>query len=189
MFLRWLVRAISKPVMPQDEAFEYLATQAVAEYLANKVEPRLDGIVFMSSQTGGMGRNVVLFNHACGVAPADLPDGTDVSISFGFPHEDDEEEESGRITVFETVPDDSGTDKSASETQKSTFDLIDAFPSVQSWDKDPYKGYEEQYCYHEPVLRLDPDSVVVLDIKGVKYKWNRRKVSRFRSAKGEESEL
>ena len=189
MFLRRLVREISKPVMPQDEVYEYLATQAVAEFLANKVEPRLDGIVFMSSQTGGVGRNVVLFNHACGVAPAEPPDGTDVSVSFGFSHEVEEEEENGEITVFETIPDDPETDKSVSETQKSTFDLIDAFPSEHLWDKDPYKGGEEQYYHDEPVLSLDPDSVVVLDIKSVKYRWNRRNVFRFRSTKGEESEF
>ena len=57
-----LAREICRPVMPQDKAFEYLPSQAVAEYLANKLDPRLDGIIFRSSQTG-CGRNVVLFNH------------------------------------------------------------------------------------------------------------------------------
>ena len=50
--------------MPSDETFDYLPTQAIAEYLATKVNPRIDGIIFSSSQTGGEGRNVVLFNHA-----------------------------------------------------------------------------------------------------------------------------
>ena len=35
-FLERLVREMSRPVMPGDEAFEYLVTQAVAEYLATK---------------------------------------------------------------------------------------------------------------------------------------------------------
>ena len=51
-FLRQLVREVSMPVMPQDEAFEYLPTQAVAEYLAQKASPPVDGIVFRSTQTG-----------------------------------------------------------------------------------------------------------------------------------------
>ena len=50
-FLRRLVREISQSVQPQDEEFEYLATQAVAEYMANKVDPLLDGILFRSTQT------------------------------------------------------------------------------------------------------------------------------------------
>ena len=38
----------------------------------------------------------------------------------------------------------------------------------------------------EPTLRLDMESVVVLDIKGVQYDRHRREVSRHRSTKGEE---
>ena len=68
-FLRRLATEISQPVMPEDETVEYLATQVVAEFLANKATPRLDGIIFRSSQTGGTGHNVVLFGHACGVTP------------------------------------------------------------------------------------------------------------------------
>ena len=70
-FLRQWAQEISRPVMPHDEAREYIPTQAVADYLANRVDPRLDGIIFRSSQTGGTGRNVVLFNRACKVAADD----------------------------------------------------------------------------------------------------------------------
>ena len=74
LFLQWLAKEISRPVMPRDEAVEYLATQAMAEYLANRPEQRLDGIVFRSSQTSGTGHNVVLFNHARRVTPHVPPD-------------------------------------------------------------------------------------------------------------------
>ena len=57
-FLREWVKEISRPVIPQEEAREYLASQVVADYLANRVEPRLDGMIFNSSQTGGTGRNL-----------------------------------------------------------------------------------------------------------------------------------
>ena len=64
-FLKGLVGEMSRPVMPDEEAREYIATQIVSEYLANRVEPRLHGIIHGSAQTGGGGRNVVLFNGAC----------------------------------------------------------------------------------------------------------------------------
>ena len=63
-FLGYLVREICRPVMPLDESFEYLPTQVVSEYLANRVTPRLDGIIYPSSQVDAEGSNLVLFNHA-----------------------------------------------------------------------------------------------------------------------------
>ena len=71
-FLKELVGEMSRPVMPHEEAREYIATQIVSEYLANRVEPRLHGIIFSSAQTGKGGRNVVLFNGARSVE-ADEP--------------------------------------------------------------------------------------------------------------------
>jgi len=65
-FLRTLCGRMARPVMPDDEAFEYLPTQAVADFLGTMNEPRLDGIVFPSAQTSE-GRNVVLFHHAARV--------------------------------------------------------------------------------------------------------------------------
>ena len=70
-FLREWVDEISRPVMPHDEAREYLASQAVADYLANREGLELDGMIFSSSQTAGKGRNIVLFNHASKVAAED----------------------------------------------------------------------------------------------------------------------
>ena len=92
--------------MPQDEASEYLPSQAVAEYLANKLDTPLDGIIFHSSQTGGGGRNVMLFNSACGVVPDDLPKGTEVEVYIPFPNynKDDDEYDEGYVRVFERVP-------------------------------------------------------------------------------------
>jgi hypothetical protein len=69
MFLRAFGRRIAQPVMPDDEAFGYLPTQIVADYLAQRPTPAIDGILFRSTQTGGRGRNVVLFNRASRVEP------------------------------------------------------------------------------------------------------------------------
>jgi len=51
-FLRQFISIISRPIQPSDEALEYVATQAVAEYLANEL--KFDGIVYPSAQVGGM---------------------------------------------------------------------------------------------------------------------------------------
>ena len=103
-FFRHLVIEIGRPVMPQDEALEYLPTQAVAEYLAHKVDPRIDGMIFHSSQTGGDGRNVVLFNHARGVESHDPPEGTSVEVRLPRQGLDDVDDWHGGIMVWETVP-------------------------------------------------------------------------------------
>ena len=64
-FLKELVGEISRPVLPQDEKSEYIPTQVVSEYLTNRMDPPVDGIIFPSSQTGATGRNLVLFGKAC----------------------------------------------------------------------------------------------------------------------------
>ena len=63
-FLKELVEEIGRPIMPHEETREYLCSQIVAEYLANRFDGGLDGIIFRSAQRGGTGNNVVLFNHA-----------------------------------------------------------------------------------------------------------------------------
>ena len=69
-FLEVFCFEIATPVHPQDEAFGYLPTQAVAEYLAQREDLKLDGLMFPSTQTGAEGTNVVLFRSASNVAPS-----------------------------------------------------------------------------------------------------------------------
>ncbi|MCY4133128.1 MAG: RES domain-containing protein [Nitrospira sp.] len=197
-FLRRLVREMSRPIMPGDEAFEYLVTQAVAEYLAHKIEPRLDGIIFHSSQTDGTGRNVVLFNHACGVEPYDLPIGAELTFS-GLPKvtkltffshlsdEDDKDYAVPDITVCETMPSEPSEKVSPTERPESPIDIrpLGVFDSTLPWDEDESEEDSEPPTYASPTLRLDMESVVVLDIKGVQYNSKRRNVHRYRSTKGE----
>lgn len=76
-FLSILSEQISRPVMPNDEAFDYLPTQAVAEYLENEVG--LDGIIFPSVQVGYSSSNVVLFHRASRVQEIQVPHGTELS--------------------------------------------------------------------------------------------------------------
>ena len=56
-FLRSLSSRLTMPVMPDDEPFEYLPTQAIADFLASRTKPSLDGIIYPSVQ-GIDGMNV-----------------------------------------------------------------------------------------------------------------------------------
>ena len=173
-----LVREICRPVMPQDEAFEYLPSQVVAEYLANKLDLRLDGIIYRSSQTG-CGRNVVLFNSACGVEPDDLPEGTEVKVDIHYDKydEDDDERDDGYIRVSEIVPSTHSTPPRNDDTA-----LWDALLFSTIWDDN--EG-EEFPTYSEPTLRIDMKSIFVLDIKSVRYDYHSREIFRHRRVKSE----
>jgi hypothetical protein len=82
-FLRSLARQFSNPVMPGREDFDYLLPQVVTDYLAEVAQPRIDGVVFKSSQRNGDGRNIVLFRLACGVEPWDVTEGSIGRVDIG----------------------------------------------------------------------------------------------------------
>ncbi len=63
-FLRHFSSEISKPVQSHNAHLEYLPTQALSEYLAYHFQPRIDAIIYPSTQTNGKGRNIVILNHA-----------------------------------------------------------------------------------------------------------------------------
>ncbi|NKJ03847.1 RES family NAD+ phosphorylase [Rhizobium sp. SG741] len=79
-FLRSLSRRMSRPVMPDDQEFEYLPTQAVADFLATDMVAPLDGIIFPSVQAGGNAQNVVLFHKASLVEKIVIPANTETSV-------------------------------------------------------------------------------------------------------------
>jgi hypothetical protein len=101
MFLRSLSQRITKPVMPDDEAFEYLPTQAIADFLATEVDMPLDGIIFPSVQAAGNALNVVLFHKAARVQSLEVPAGTEISARLRQIYEDGWEAE---YTVIEEAP-------------------------------------------------------------------------------------
>lgn len=78
-FLRKLSQRMTRPVMPDDENFEYLPTQAIADFLASEMD--LDGIMFPSAQSNE-GLNIVLFNHAAKVEEIIHPKATSVKASL-----------------------------------------------------------------------------------------------------------
>ena len=100
-FLRSLSGRITQPVMPDDEPFEYLATQAIADFLATESSVPVDGIIFPSVQIAGGGLNVVLFHKAARVDAMEIPVGTEITARTGQFEEDGWEDD---YSVIEKVP-------------------------------------------------------------------------------------
>ncbi|HBQ40188.1 MAG TPA: hypothetical protein DD808_06410 [Halieaceae bacterium] len=86
-FLRSVGKHMTRAVMPDDQALDYLATQAISDFLATENEPALDGIVFQSAQARE-GRNVVLFHKASKIEAMPLPNGAKISASSGYATEE-----------------------------------------------------------------------------------------------------
>jgi hypothetical protein len=182
-FLRHLAVQISRPIMPRDEEFEYLPTQAVSEYLASCVDPRLDGVIFHSTQTASEGRNVVLFNHAAGVEPYALPDGTKIEFNMGWGGVADDDYDDS-ITVWETVPAEKpAKPKSASSRAVNLRALLEV---ASSYPANATDG-DDQFLGREATLKLDVKNIQVLRIKAVCYQKSERSVMRYRQSEDEKS--
>jgi len=152
-FLRSLSQRIARPVMPNDEAFEYLPTQAIADFLATENDPRLDGIVFPSVQVGGNALNVVLFHGAARVAELEFPPGTEITAST---RQWDDEGWYVEYSVIEEVP-----NKKPSKRKKgySVADLYYKFTPEPDFDA------------RRPTLRISLDSIRVNVVQSVKFEW------------------
>ena len=153
-FLRSLSQRITRSVMPDDQAFDYLATQAVADFLATENDPRLDGIVFRSAQAKD-GRNVVLFQKAARCAELDLPDSTEIDASTGHHTEEGWEV---NYWVIETVPS-TPTPPADPADQRGQPDIVDVFGTWFIDDDDTRAA----------VLHIDPTSVHVHHVEWVSY--------------------
>ncbi|MFN4359347.1 MAG: RES domain-containing protein [Hylemonella sp.] len=147
-FLNFLGQRISRPIIPDDQDLDYLATQAIADFLATANDPQLDGIIFRSAQSED-GLNVVLFQHASRVQAISLPKGTVVKAHTGSHTEDGWDID---YRVFETVPVESPRDKQAPPPQVSD----------DAW------SYQENLDHREPNLEVDLSSVEVHQVESIK---------------------
>ena len=67
-FLRDFDRRISEPVLSHENSFDYIPTQALAEYLANHYERKIDAVIYSSTQVEGeLKNNIVILPHAATV--------------------------------------------------------------------------------------------------------------------------
>ena len=162
-FLKPLSQRITRPVMPDDEVFDYLATQAIADFLATENDPLFDGIIFRSAQMKG-GRNVVLFQKAARIVPMELPEGTKIEARSGYDTEDNW-----------------GVDYSVTEHLPSPLSVL--AKQDDGWSNFlPSTGpvYECDDDFRKSTLQIDLKCVVVHQVDWVEYKSTSYKVDRDR---------
>lgn len=166
-FLSSFSKRFTQPVMPDHEAFEYIPTQAIADYLANEVEPVLDGILYASPQAALAGKNVALFHRSSRVERLVTPDGMTTDVWFGY--ETDEGDEID-YTVLELVP---AAAVHAPQPRPGIGipDFMDDVPT----DSDS----------RTPTLRIDLGSVEVRHINAVEVRSESYEVTRSRHERGE----
>ena len=169
-FLRSLSEHITRAVMPDDEALDYLATQAIADFLATENEPMVDGIVFPSVQAAGNALNIVLFHKAARIEAIDLPEGTEIDASTGLNGEEGWEP---WYSVREVVP---PKDDSKDKTENIDFPSLPASLFGEPW-RDPRSDVREA------TLRVDLESIKVNVIQRVKFECEEHDVHRHRSTK------
>jgi len=162
-FLRSLTNRITGPVMPDDEAFDYLITQAIADFLATENDPLLDGIVFPSVQAAGDALNVVLFHKAARVKAIEMPDGTEIHATTGLTNEDGWEP---WYSVSERVP------PKVKEKREEAFPV---FPRGIWLDDDS--------DLRDATLQVDLNSIKVHVVQKVKYDTDEHEVYRHSTEK------
>ena len=164
-FLTWLSSRLIQPVMPDDEAADYLVTQAISDYLASRTKQKLDGIIYRSSQTSSNGQNVSLFWKSSCVEKSEIPEGTVFDTHLYHSHYYSSQKPVHSVT--EHVPEDSG--KKDEEARHSSFAHQLEF-SAQKHEKDR----------RTPALRLDLKTMTVHQIKGISVKTTSYSVERHR---------
>lgn len=166
-FLRSLSQRITRPVMPDDEAFEYLPTQAIADFLATENAPVLDGIVFPSVQASGDGLNIVLFHKAARVAAMQIPEGTEIEARTGHTSEDGWEV--SYLVSEGVLPED--------KVEEDQWPDLDAFAGAawRSHDLD----------LRDTALRINLESVKVCIVRSVQFQCDAHEVRRHRWEKND----
>jgi hypothetical protein len=165
-FLRTFGTRLSRPVMPNDEAFAYLATQAVADFLATERRMKLDGLIFPSAQAGASGRNVVLFHKAARIKPLEYPPGTNIEVRLGSFTEDGWEDD---YSVIEETP----PPAPAATTDRT------AVPSFKELLRAPEDSEEPEWNgLLDPTLQIAAGEIEVHIIQAVSVKSEKHPVSR-----------
>lgn len=165
-FLRSLSRRMTKPVMPDDEAFEYLPTQAVADFLASESTIPLDGIIFPSVQAGA-GRNIALFHKAARVEEIEIPARTRIRVHLGMMTQDGWETD---YSVLEEVTPKKVSAKSGKRGFPRASELAALLLDFSSLNPD----------LRLATLRVALDSIKVHRVKAVRFTTTAYDVRRYR---------
>lgn len=139
-FLVILRDRIARPVLPNDEPFEYLATQVITEFLAFQTSFLIDGIIFDSAQTGKPGANVVLFNKSARVKNLNIPKST-------------------RIEAY-LNPD--------IDRPEETYEVIEWIPNENSGQKTNNTQVANSNDHRKESLEIELNKIIVHKVKQVK---------------------
>jgi len=171
VFLRSLRGRLTRSVMPEDDPFEYLVTQAIADFLATEASVPIDGIIFPSVQAAGGVLNVVLFHKAARVEAMNVPEGTEISASTGRWAEDgwvDDYEVVERVPALHKE-----VDKNEQEPRWPDFAAIAEAMPLDPRDAD----------WRDASLRIVFESMEVHRVKGVEFATDEFTVKRHRQEK------
>lgn len=120
-FLGRLSHRIRMPVLPDDESTDYLITQVMADFLAARVMPKIDGVIYGSAQGAANAFNVALFNWSSRVQAAEVVQGASHEMRYSGNDEEidacivtttiappppDPPEPTGSSVIFQYVPPD-----------------------------------------------------------------------------------
>lgn len=168
-FLRRFGAEVSRPILPRDEAFGYLPTQVVADYIAQRLD--LDGMLYRSVQAGGTNHNLVLFHPAARVEPWARPANLDVDVDFGWWDEEEQDgDESITIRERELPPAPVEEAPAAQPDEPDANDFAWWEPPVATFDPDR----------RATTLRFLPDSLAVQYIASLNYEPSDRGVNTVR---------
>ena len=156
-FLEHVSKHISRPVMPDDQPLEYLVTQVVADYLASRSTPALDGILYPSVQDGTPGSNVMLFHKASRAELIDLSDETKINVRTGYRDEDGWETD---YSVLEILPPPEERNQEE-EDVNAILGFSGIFP--------PLPVMTDDYDSRETTLRLKLESLQVHHVSAACY--------------------
>lgn len=170
-FLQFLSQQMTRPVMPDDEPYDYLVTQAIAEYLASLSEPVLDGIIYRSVQSDTE-VNVVLFHKSARVEELDIPEGSELSAQT---HGMDEDGPYPDYTVWEEVPPLPAPEDEPNE-EKDHFRGVMSFLSMPDY---PPADFDDR----APALRVDIEAIEVRVVSAAEFRTSNHHVSRHRMVK------
>ncbi|WP_051334517.1 RES family NAD+ phosphorylase [Bradyrhizobium sp. Ai1a-2] len=171
VFLRLLSERIMRPAMPDDDPFECLATQAIADFLATEASVPIDGIIFPSGQAGGDSLYVVLFHKAARIEALNVPEGTEISASTGYWTED------GWVEDYEVVEKIAPVHREVHKNEQE-LESLDFTAIAEAMRLDPRK-----VDWREASLRIVPESMEVHRVKRAQFATDAFTVKRHRQEK------
>jgi hypothetical protein len=173
VFFRTLSNRMTRPIMPDDESFDYLATQAIADFLATENDPPLDRIKFPSVQAANGALNFVLFHKAASVEPVEFPPGTTVRGSSGHFSEE------GWETDYSVTEEVTSPKAPAREKPMGWPPSFAEIAAKSQFSNEP-EIREMYFLGGTPTLRIDLESVSVHLVQGVEFATEEHSVRRRR---------